>query len=158
MSEAWRAEFLDAYRRHRIAHQERYYGRRSVDYERARRWSVTATAVLLVLAALLGALAAADAPRRAAWAFLAATVSALATAITSYEAAFGFERYSRQYRETRLALRLADARGPRPEDLDDSGGDAGVGEFAAGIERLLRSEVDSWSEQVEKPEAGTPPG
>lgn len=158
MSDAWRAEFLDAYRRHRIGHQERYYGHRSRDYERARRWSVAATAVLLALAALFGALGAADAPRRAMWAFLAAAVSAVATAIMSYEAAFGFEHYSRQYRDTRLALRLVDARGPRSEDLDDSNADATLGEFVTEIERLLRSEVDSWSEQVDRPEAGPPSG
>jgi hypothetical protein len=158
VSDGWGAEFLEAYRSHRIRHQERYYGQRSHDYEQARRWSVTATALLLVTAALLGALGAADAPRRAIWAFLAAALSAVATAITSYEAAFGFERYARQYRDTRLALRLVDARGPMPEDLEDPGTDARVGEFVVEVERLLRSEVDSWSEHVERPEGGLPPG
>jgi SMODS and SLOG-associating 2TM effector domain 1 len=112
VSDAWRAELLKAYRSHRLADQEDYYGRRSHEYERARRWSVTSAALLLVAAALLGALATADPQRRAMWAFLAAAVSALATGITSYEAAFGLERYSRQYRDTQLALRLLDARGP----------------------------------------------
>jgi SMODS and SLOG-associating 2TM effector domain 1 len=157
MSDAWRSEFLEVYRSHRIADQERYYGRRSRAYERARRWSVTATAVLLVAAALLGALGTADSQRRAMWAFLAATVSAVATGITSYEAAFGFERYSRQYRDTQLALRMLDVRGPQPDDLGGPDGDARVQEFVSGMERLLRSEVDSWAEQSRESEGSGRP-
>jgi SMODS and SLOG-associating 2TM effector domain 1 len=157
VSDAWRAELLGAYRRHRIAPQDVYYGHNSRNYEHARRWTLIATAVLLVLAALLGALGAADTPRRGMWAFLAAAVAAVATAITSYEAAFGFERYSRQYRDTRLALRLVEARGPRPEDLHGPDADTRVGEFVAEVERLLRSEVDSWSEHVERPDGGQAP-
>jgi SMODS and SLOG-associating 2TM effector domain 1 len=153
VTDAWRADLLRAYRTHRITHQDAYYGRRWREYERARRWSVTTTALLLVVAALLGTLATADSQRRAMWAFLAATVSAIATAITSYEAAFGFERHSRQYRETQAALRLLDARGPRPEDLDGSDDDARVQEFVVEVERLLRHEVDSWSEQTRRPAA-----
>jgi hypothetical protein len=157
MSDAWRSDLLEAYRSYRIADQERYYGRRSNEYERARRWSVTATALLLVAAALLGALGTADAQRRAMWAFLAAAVAALATGITSYEAAFGFERYSRQYRDTQHALRLLNARGPQPEDLEGSDGDARVQAFVIDVERLLRSEVDSWAEQSRRPEESRRP-
>jgi hypothetical protein len=150
MTDRWREAFLDAYRTHRVADQERYYGHRSRQYERARRWSVTATALLLVAAAFFGALGAADAQRRAMWAFLAAAVSAVATGIISYEASFGFERYSRQYRDTQLALRLLDARGPRSEDVQGPDGDIRVREFVVEVERLLRSEIDSWAEHARR--------
>lgn len=148
MNDAWREEFLDAYRSHRIADQEQYYGRRFRQYERARRWSVTTTALLLVAAAFFGALGTADSQRRAMWAFLAASVSALATGIISYEASFGFERYSRQFRDTQLALRLLDARGPRLEEVEGPDGDVRLQEFVVGVERLLRSEIDSWAEHT----------
>jgi SMODS and SLOG-associating 2TM effector domain 1 len=150
---------LEAYRTHRIADQERYYQLRSHEYERARRWAVAATAGLLVAAALLGALGTADSARRAMWAFLAAAVSAIATGIASYEAAFGFERYSRQYRDTQLALRLLDARGPQPVDLRGPDGDIKARDFVIDVERVLRSEVDSWAEQTRGPdESGTSDG
>jgi hypothetical protein len=147
-----RAELLDVYRQHRITTQQAYYSARAERHEAARRWAVTATAALLVLAALFGSLATADAARRALWAFVAASMSALATALTSYEAAFGFERLARQYAEIRSALALADAFGPRPDDLDDlktdAERDAAVSAFVADTERLLRSEVDTWSQQA----------
>jgi hypothetical protein len=147
-----RAQLLDAYRQHRIATQRAYYSARAERNETARRWAVTASAALLVLAALFGALATADAERRALWAFVAASVSALATALMSYEAAFGFERLARRYAETRSALALADVLGPRPEDLDqletDAKRDEAVSAFVADTERLLRSEVDTWSQQT----------
>jgi SMODS and SLOG-associating 2TM effector domain 1 len=147
-----RAELLDAYRQHRIADQRTYYSGRAEQNESARRTAVTASAVLLILAALFGALATADIERRAVWAVVAAAVSALATALISYEAAFGFERLARRYAETNSALALADVFGPRPEDLDqlesDAERDAAVLAFVTDTERLLRSEVDTWSQQT----------
>ena len=147
-----RAELLDAYRQHRIATQRDYYSRRAEQNETARRRAVTASAALLVLAALFGALATADIERRALWAVVAASVSALATALMSYEAAFGFERLARRYAETCSALALADVFGPRPEDLDqletDAKRDEALLAFVTDTERLLRSEVDTWSQQT----------
>jgi SMODS and SLOG-associating 2TM effector domain 1 len=108
--------------------------------------------VLLILAALFGALATADAARRAMWALTATALSALATAMTSYEAAFGFERLARQYAETGSALALADVNGPQPDDLDDLDGDEArdqrVAMFVTEVERVLRSEVDTWSQRA----------
>lgn len=141
----WRTEFLDAYRRHRLADQEAYYAHRAVAYERARRATLATTALLLVLAALFGSLSAADPARRSAWAFVAATMSAVATAITTFDAAFGFGRLSQEYRQTERALRLADVRGPQGFEVEGSGGNAAVRAFTADVERLLRNEVDNWS-------------
>ena len=77
---------------------------------------------------------------------------ALATVLMSYESAFGFERLARRYAETCSALALADVFGPRPEDLDqletDAKRDEAVLTFVTDTERLLRSEVDSWSQQT----------
>jgi hypothetical protein len=70
----------------------------------------------------------------------------------SYESAFGFERLARRYAETSSALALADVFGPQPEDLDqlesDAKRDEAVLTFVAETERLLRSEVDTWSQQT----------
>jgi hypothetical protein len=143
----WRSELLDAYRRHRIDDQTHYYAGRGVEFERARRWTVAASAGLLVLAALCGALGAAYGAHRAMWAFFAAALSALATAISGFEAAFGFERFSRGATETVSALSLLDTRGPRP---GRPATDEELLAFVVEVERLLRSEVDTWSQVAEK--------
>ena len=141
MNQTREEQLLDAYRQHRVEDQVGYYERRSGDYERARRLSVTITAALLVLAALFGALGAADADRRAVWAFTAAALAALGTALTTFESAFGFERLSRQFGETGAAVALRNAQGPKVEK--------GVPGFVEDIEGILRSEVDRWSQQAD---------
>ena len=74
------------------------------------------------------------------WAFCSAGFAALATALSAYEVAFGFERYSRQYTETRAALELADASRPPASDPE------AVVDYVTRVEGLLRSDVESWSE------------
>jgi prophage DNA circulation protein len=130
---------MDAYRRYRIDDQVGYYGSKASSFERALRHTTRISATLLVAASLFGAIAAVDESRRGMWAFLAATVAAISTAIAAYEVAFGFDRFSRQYNETLAALKLADA--SRPSTADESA----VEQHVALIERLLRSEIDSWS-------------
>ena len=67
----WRSELLDAYRRHRIDDQTHYYA--SVRRVRAGgRWTVTASAGLLVFGRAGGAVGAATASTAAMWAFMAA--------------------------------------------------------------------------------------
>jgi hypothetical protein len=150
--DAWAAEFLRAYRAHRIDDQTAYYARRAEDYERARREALWFSALCLVMAALFGALATADQARRQVWAVIAAGFGALATAAGAYEAAFGFERLSRQYEDTRGALHIADVRGPQSDDgpvaPDELAG------FVDNVEGILRSDVDRWSQLTA--EAGRP--
>ena len=66
----------------------------------------------------------------------------------------GFERFSRQYAETRAALVLASAHGPRAQDIGVDGDDASETDiqlFVGDIERVLRAEVDTWSHVAERP-------
>jgi hypothetical protein len=145
----WTAQFLDAFQRHRVDHQRGYYEKQGRTYERARRAAVAITACSLVLAALFGALGAADADRRVLWAVLAATTSAFATALLTFETAIGLERLSRQYDQTRRALILAAARRPRVTDYTQVDDNA-IRDYVTQTERLLRSEVDTWSRVTEK--------
>ena len=86
------------------------------------------------------------------WAFMAASFAALSTAIAAYEVAFGFERLSRQYADTLSVLMLAYVERPSAPD------DQNVEQHVALVERLLRSEVDSWSHlSTEAPRAAGPP-
>ena len=130
---------MSAYRRYRVDGQVEYYRRQADKLERALRRTTRFSAILLVAAAMCGALGAVDTNRRGMWAFLAAGFAALSTAIAAYEVAFGFERYSRQYTETLSALKLADAE--RAHGADDDN----VKLQVTLVERVLRSEVDSWS-------------
>ncbi len=132
-------QVMAAYRRYRVDGQVEYYRRQADKLERALRRTTRYSAILLVLAAMWGALGAVDTDRRGMWAFLAATFAALSTAIAAYEAAFGFERLSRQYTETLSALKIADAE--REYEADDDNVKAQV----TLVEQVLRSEVDRWS-------------
>jgi hypothetical protein len=134
-------ELLGLYRANRLDEQARYYGDRARLYERARRWTVSTSAVLLVLASLFGALGSADMHRRSIWAFVAASAAAFAAAVASYEASAGFERLSRQYEKTLAALRLADA-----AEMAKAGED--VGDYVGVIEAILLSEVELWWQHV----------
>jgi hypothetical protein len=140
-------ELLGLYRAYRLDEQARYYGDRARLYERARRWTVSTSAFLLVLASLFGALGSADMHRRSIWAFVAASAAALAAAVASYEASAGFERLSRQYEKTLAALRLADA-----AEVAKAGGD--VGDYVSVIETILLSEVELWWQHVPSEDEG----
>jgi hypothetical protein len=129
---------LGAYGRYRIATQVEYYTRQANRYERARRHALVITASLFVLATLFGALGTVDEPRRGVWAFVAAGLAALGTTVTGYESAFGFETLARQYRDTVAALKLAEAKGPEPDDV-------ALDKYVKSIELILRSEVETWS-------------
>ncbi|HET9612210.1 MAG TPA: SLATT domain-containing protein [Acidimicrobiales bacterium] len=146
----WYREFLAAYRRHRVEDQSGWYADRARQFERARRTVVALSAVLMVLAALFGALGAADAGGRGAWAFLAASMAALATALTSFEAAVGLERYGRLYGEAHRALMVAAADAPIDPDLAVDG-DTRVLDHVQRIERILGDEVDTWSRYARQP-------
>jgi hypothetical protein len=147
---AWHGQFLAAYRRHRLDDQSVYYAARARMFEQARRAVITVSALMMVMAALFGAIGAAYADRRAFWAFLAASVAALGTALTSFEAAFGLERYSRLYGESHRALMIAAVDEPRGAELA-ADGDARVSAHVHRVERILGDEVDTWSQYTQQP-------
>jgi hypothetical protein len=140
---------MDAYRVYRVLPQADFYRTRVTRFERALRQTTKVSAVLLVLAALCGALGVADASRRGMWAFLAAAFAAVSTAIAAYEVAFGFERLGRQYQAALAALELLDAERPLAPD------DPAVARHVTRSERLLRSEVDTWSHLDEERATGS---
>jgi hypothetical protein len=146
MSDRWEDEFLLAYRAHRVDDQMAYYGRRAAENEKARREALWISAVCFVIAALFGALATADQQRRQLWAVIAAGFGALATAVGTYEAAFGFERLSRQFEDARGALHIADVRGPQTGDPAPEDPVGSLATFVDGVEDILQSEVDSWTQ------------
>ena len=134
-------ELLGLYSRYRIQDQVVYYERQADRYERALRRAVAIAALLFVAATLCGAMASANAPGgRGMWAFFAAGFAAMATALSAYEVAFGFERYSRRYAETLASLRLAEASRPPGADAKTVVGHVTL------VETLLRSDVESWSQ------------
>jgi hypothetical protein len=156
VSDDWQAQYVLAYKRYRLDEQRRWYGARARIFERARRQVITLSAVLMVFAACFGALAAADANRRSQWAFVAAAIAAVGTALTSFEAAFGLERYARLYDDAQKALALAASDAPRPgDDTSRAGGGEQVHEFTDYVERILDDEADTWSHHSRDHEDGS---
>ncbi|MFI9010650.1 SLATT domain-containing protein [Actinosynnema sp. NPDC053489] len=126
-----REQFLRAYLRHRLGDRLAAFERARSRYTTARRWTTGLTVLLFTAAAALGAVAVADGGRRALWAFLAAVATALATAITGYEAAFSFRALSRRSAHGVALLHLLRAHGA-PE------GEDGVDAFRTEVESVLR--------------------
>lgn len=144
MTGEWQREYLAAYRRYRLDDQSGWYGTRARIFERSRRRVITLSATFMIAAAFFGALGAADANRRPMWAFTGAVLAAIGTALTSFESAFGLERYARLYDEANRALTFAAAEAPRPEELDGPDGEARLQAFVERVEGILGDEVDSW--------------
>ena len=155
MTEPWQDEFL--LRTVPIASMTRmaFYAVASArENERARREALWISAVCLVLAALFGTLATADEDRRETWAVFVAGFGALATAVGAFEAAFGFERLSRQYEDTRGAWTSADLDGPQTTADGGAVDSKDLLEFVERMEGILRSEVDTWSQVTAMPGRG----
>jgi hypothetical protein len=134
----WVAQAVMAYRRHRVESQADWYEGRAAGLEAAVRQTITSSAVLLVLAALFGALSAAEPLHRSLWAVVATAFGALATATNNYEAMSGFGRLARRYQDTAAALRLAAAQAVHVDA-------AGLPTFVQDAEGVLLGEVGTWS-------------
>ncbi len=141
----WHSQYLAAYQSHRLEDQRNYYAQRARTFDRARRSVITSSALFMVLAALFGALGAGDVDHRPMWAFIAATVAAIGTALTSFEAAFGLERYARVFGEAQRALTLAGADAPTAAELTGADETTQVQGFTDQVERILADESDTWS-------------
>jgi hypothetical protein len=126
-----REQFLRAYLRHRVGDRLAAFERDRARYTTARRWTTAATVLLFTAAAALGALAVADGPHRAQWAFLATAAAALACAVTTYEAAFAFRALSHRSANGVALLHLLQAHGA-PDGQD------GVDAFRTEVESVLR--------------------
>ena len=141
------AQLTDLYLHYRLAEQQRFYRDRARQFQKARNQSRLTAAFLLFGASVAGALGGADvADARRWWAVAAGVLSALATALTSYEAVYGFDRLSRDYERTIGSLARVEARFP-----SEPGGRvtrAETAELIRATESVLTGEVDTWSRQT----------
>lgn len=128
------AQFVEAYLRHRFQDRQDHFERGRKRYASARTWTVAIAAALFIAAAAAAAVGMADGPRRALWGFAATTLAALATAVSLYEATFGFRRLARENAITSVALQRLAVDGPTPDDVD---GERLVA-FVTEVESVLR--------------------
>jgi hypothetical protein len=133
-------EFRALYRDLRIADQQQYYRDRSTEYEQAHHQAITVRNVFLIAAALVGIGAQfTSGTSRAGCGVAAALLSALAAAVTAFDALIGFPKLQKLYGDA--ALNLAEAQ--IDWDSADGGGES------AGIERvekILRAENGQWGQ------------
>ena len=119
------AQFVEAYLRHRFQDRLDHFERARKRYSRARTWTVALAAAAVGMA---------DGPRRAMWGFAATTLAALGTALSLYEATFGFRRLARESATTSVALQRLAVDGPTPDDVDDER----LVAFVTEVESVLR--------------------
>ncbi|MGW6444277.1 SLATT domain-containing protein [Lentzea sp. NPDC055074] len=128
------AQFVEAYLRHRFQDRLDHFERGRKRYSRARTWTVALAAAFFIAAAAAAAIGMADGPRRAMWSFVATTLAALGTAMSLYEATFGFRRLARESATTSVALQRLAVDGPTPDDVDDER----LVAFVTEVESVLR--------------------
>jgi hypothetical protein len=128
------SQFVEAYLRHRFSDRLDHFERGRKRYAAARTWTVAVAAALFIAAAAAAAVGMADGPRRALWGFAATALAALATAVSLYEATFGFRRLARENATTSVALQRLAVDGPTPDDVDDEG----LVAFVTEVESVLR--------------------
>ena len=141
------AQLTELYLRYRLAEQQRFYRARAKQFQKARNQSRLTAAALLSGASVAGALGGADvADARRWWAVAAGVLSAMATALTSYEAVYGFDRLSREYERTIGSLARVEARFPSEAGARITRAD--TAELIRRSEAVLTGEVDTWSRQT----------
>ncbi len=134
-------EFLRAYDTHRVTDQIGYYTRRTDEYRRtASRISWTSTS-LLALASAAGTIGVwAEEPLI--FGLIAAGLSALAAAVTSWGDVVGFSANAEMFAVARGGL--AHVRPKRPDPVAAT--DETVGRYVNDVEDVLTREVSTWSD------------
>jgi hypothetical protein len=152
-------DVLTAYRAHRLEAQLQWYDGRVKEFRTARNQARLTAAILLVVAAVLGAMASVDIVGwRTWWALAATVVGGLSAALTSYEAAFGFDRQARDYERARAAMTRVALRWPgSPCRAIEGDGVSQIATFVRDAEAGFLSEVDQWAKQASVEPAPLPP-
>ncbi len=136
-----RSAFLDAYDKYRVNDQIRYYDRRITEYLRSARQVGWVNTVLLGLAAASGTIGAWVGEGRI-YGLIAAGLSALAAAVTSWDEVIGFSTNAEMFRAGRGGL--AHARPTRPRD-PVTATDEQVRAYVTDVEEVLMREVRTWA-------------
>lgn len=114
MSERSR-QFAEFYLKDRLEQQLNWYQGRRAEAEKARDQAIWGKGVLLALSALAGALGAIFPNLRVGLAIAASFLAALATALTAYQALYGFPRIAKLYQDAETSLNALRALGLNPE-------------------------------------------
>jgi hypothetical protein len=136
-------EFQALYHALRIRDQKQYYDNRCEEYEAAHRQTVVLRNALLVLAALAGVAGQFTGPTaRGVLAVVAAVLGALAAAVTGFEALIGFPQLSKLYSDA--ACNLAEAE----IDWTNRTRDADLGPDVDRVEEIFTKEISQWGQLV----------
>lgn len=113
MSERSR-QFAEFYLKDRIEQQLSWYQGRRADAEKARDQAIWGKGALLALSAVAGALGTIFPDLRTGLAVAASFLAALATALTAYQALYGFPRLAKLYQDAEASLIALHALGLDP--------------------------------------------
>jgi hypothetical protein len=140
------AQVLALYQVQRVDDQLRFYRSRCELFERATGQAAVVSAVLLGLTAAVSALAGASTGNPELWTALAAILPALATAVASYGALFGFDQQSKLYADAIRALVAAQRETPDLAGLSDKERADAVAGYVEKVESVFRKEQGQWGQ------------
>jgi conflict system pore-forming effector with SLATT domain len=142
-------QFAEFYLKDRLEDQLNWYQGRRAEAEQARDQAIWGKGVLLALAAVAGALGAIFPSVRIGLAITASFLAALATALTAYQALYGYHRLAKIYRDAEASLVALRAHGLDP--------DLPIYELrarAARIESVFKQENGQWGQLAQQSDAG----
>lgn len=130
-------QFLAVYGRCRVDDQLAFYKARVEEFTTARRQIALLAAVIFGLSSAVGVLAGLELEGKAVIAIFGVVLPAASTALTAYDALYGFERHAKLYADARRALVRLDPPEPEPE---------AVARYVESVEGVLRTEGGQWGQ------------
>jgi hypothetical protein len=142
-------QFVELYRRARVADQWNYYEGKAREFEGAHRELLLGSAILFGLSSTVALVSGIEVPGKIVWAVLAAVLPAVTTAIAAYEGLFAFQRVAKLYRDAARNLRRTHP--PIVDDTDTA--QAAVDAYVLEVERIFERERGQWGQLGAKPQA-----
>jgi hypothetical protein len=148
MNELKRNQFLELYQKYRFEEQINYYRNRQKEFSGAQTQALTISILLILLAAIAGALEAIDVPWLKITCQIVATIApVLSTALAGYNALYAFEQQAKLFQDT--SYNLQQARSLIPELKPGASDDEYTGQlrkFVHEVEDTFLAEQGQWGQ------------
>lgn len=146
--------FWALYQRYRHQHQLDFYRSRQEEFDKAQSQATILTIALMTLAAVVSLLGSANLFNfSTGWGVLAVIFPVLATALSTYESVYAFERQAKLYNDAAIAMRYVQAFLSPQANASVS-----LREYVEQVETILAAEQGQWGQLVSQINVATAPG
>lgn len=147
-------QFWKFYQQHRFTNQLEFYEARQAEFGKAQNQATNLHSLLMALAGVVSVIGSANVlPPPALWSILAVVFPVLATALSTYDSLYAFERVAKLYEDAAKALRYVDL-----YHSLGTGPSGSINDFAERVEDILSAEQKQWGQLTSEIKGATPPG